>query len=465
MSNYDDTISAISTVLGEGAIQVLRISGNKSLEIADKIFIGKEKLSQMPSHTVRYGFVVDLDTGEIIDEVLATVMLSPRTFTKEDTIEISCHGGIISAKRILNSILKAGARLAEPGEFTKRAFLNGRIDLSQAESVADIIKAKTDLEMKVAFGQLQGKLSNIVESIRSDIEEITAQIEAILDFPDDDIDFSTYESLSIDAERIINELSKLLNVGKEGKIVRDGLKIAIIGKPNVGKSSLLNGFLKEDRAIVTPFPGTTRDSIEEFMNLNGVPIKFIDTAGLRDTQDLIEQEGIRRTKLQIEDADLLLILFDVSQPLDNDDFKLLEEYSNQKNVIFVLNKIDLPRVWEGYFLCCKIQPYNNNVELVEISAKESTGLDNLQNVILNKIFSGNIPSPEEMFLSNTRHIDAIRRAKESMERAISSIKQNLSGEFVAVDLRSALDALGEITGETTTDDILNRIFNEFCIGK
>jgi tRNA modification GTPase len=455
----EDTIAAISTPLGEGGIGVIRMSGRSAIAIADALFVSPskgKKLKDLPSHTVHYGHIYDPETQEPVDEVLVTLMRAPKSYTREDVVEISSHGGFLSLKRILDLVLKSGARLAEPGEFTKRAFLNGRIDLSQAEAVIDIIQSRTELSHKVAVRQLQGRLSRKVREIRDALKHLTALVEASIDFSEEDIEVISFEALEAGIKEALESVNFLVNTAEEGQILREGLSLVIVGKPNVGKSSLLNVLLEEERAIVTPIPGTTRDIIEESLNLKGVPVRLLDTAGIRDTEDPVEIQGVLRSRSLLEKADLILWVLDSSNPLTQEDRDILE-LVEEKKVLGVLNKIDLPpQIGE------EADQILAGIPWVKISAKEKIGIETLKDQIFEMVMKTPV---ESVWVTNVRHKNALVRAQQSLLKALESVAQRMSGEFIAVDLRAALDSLGEIVGETTTEDILTEIFSTFCIGK
>jgi tRNA modification GTPase len=456
----EDTIAAISTPLGEGGLGIVRISGKETLSIADKIFKGKVLPSKAQSHTANHGIIIDPQTNEIIDEVILTVMLSPKSYTTEDMVEISCHGGSFVLYKVLQQALNAGARLANPGEFTLRAFLNGRIDLTQAEAVAEVIKAKTDLSLKVAMDHLKGELSEKLNLFREKLIELLAQIEVQIDFPEEDIQAQNKESILKEIDIMKNEINFLIETYDEGKILKDGLRVVIVGRPNVGKSSLLNAFLKEERAIVTPIPGTTRDVISETANFKGVPVRLIDTAGFRVSKDRIEAEGVKRTKLEINKADMILWVIDSSQKLDKEEFELEKQIKNFKHVV-VLNKEDLA---DEAFISELEKRFKSRV-CQRVSALKLQGIEELKQsvasnaLILDKDMNGDV------MLSSLRHKEALLKAEEGLKKAKMSLDQGMSFEFVALDLRIALDSIGEIIGKTVTDDILNKIFSEFCVGK
>ena len=457
----EDTICAISTPIGEGGIGIVRISGKDAILIADKIFFPKrnKKLSTLPSHTIHYGEIRD-DSKEKIDETLISIMKAPNTYTKEDVVEINCHGGAVPLKRVMELVLKNGARLAEPGEFTKRAFLNGRIDLSQAEAVIDIINSKTDDSLRLAVNQLSGILSKKVNAIREELISIIASIEASIDFVDENIEFISRVEMGKRIKRAVDEIETLITTADEGRIYKEGIATAIIGRPNIGKSSLLNALLKEERAIVTSVPGTTRDVIEEWVNIQGMPLRILDTAGIRHTEDIVEIEGVKRSREAIKRADLILLLIDGSIKLKEEDKSLIEEVGD-KRLIVLLNKSDLLSVVKED----DIKKFLPDKEVVSISALTGDGIDSLRSVIHSLLFKGRITAGERPIITNLRHKTALEKTKKALETLEGSLKNEMSEEFLAVDLRGALNALGEITGETATEEILNRIFEEFCVGK
>ena len=455
-----DTICAISTAIGEGGIAIIRVSGDKALNIVSKIFKPKngKDILDMKTYTMRYGHIIDISTEDLIDEVIISYMKGPRSFTAEDTVEINCHGGVTSTNKVLETVIKAGARLAEPGEFTKRAFLNGRIDLSQAEAVMDLITAKTELAMKSALMQSNGSLSQRINKLNECLLNVLALIEYAVDFTEDDeeidptIPIRVRESL----EKAHNDIDKLLKSADEGKIIRDGLSLAIVGKPNVGKSSLLNVLLKEKRAIVTDIAGTTRDVIEEYINLDGIPVKIIDTAGIRETDDIVEKIGVEKSREKIDEADLVLLVLDTSRELDNEDKEIIDAIKNKKSII-LLNKIDLDNKMDNSIL-------SNFENIIKISAKEDIGIDGLKNEIKNMFFSGKIDS-ESLIISNSRHKQALIRAGENCNEALIRLNNNEYLDLISIFVTAALKALGEITGSELEEDLVNKIFKEFCCGK
>ncbi|ATD56140.1 tRNA uridine-5-carboxymethylaminomethyl(34) synthesis GTPase MnmE [Clostridium chauvoei] len=455
-----DTICAIATALGEGGIAIIRVSGDKALEIVSKIFKSKSgvDIKEMKTYTMRYGHIIDFETEELIDEVIISYMKGPRSFTAEDTIEINCHGGVTSTNKVLETVIKAGARLAEPGEFTKRAFLNGRIDLSQAEAVMDLITAKTELAMKSALMQSSGSLSQEINKLNEYLLNVLALIEYAVDFTEDDEEIDP--TIPIKVEESLNEailnMDRLLKNAEEGKIIRDGLSLAIVGKPNVGKSSLLNALLKEKRAIVTDIAGTTRDVIEEYINLDGIPIKIIDTAGIRETEDVVEKIGVERSKEKIKEADLVLLVLDSSRALDDEDNEIIDAIKDKKSIV-ILNKMDLENKLNTNIL----DGFEN---IINISAKEQIGIDGLKNKIKDMFFNGKIDS-ESLIISNSRHKQALIRAKDNSQNAYIRVKNNEFLDLISIYVTAALKALGEITGSELEEDLVNKIFREFCCGK
>lgn len=455
-----DTICGIATPLGEGGISIIRVSGSDSLKIINKIFKGKNAcdILDMKSYTMRYGHICDINSKFEIDEVIISYMKGPRSFTAEDVVEVNCHGGVVSTGRVLEEIIKAGARIAEPGEFTKRAFLNGRIDLSQAEAVMDIIRAKTDLSMKSAVMQSNGALSKEIGKLREYMLNTLALIEYSVDFteddeePDETISIRVQEQLTI----AIKDINKLLEGANEGRIIRDGLKLAIIGKPNVGKSSLLNCLLKEKRAIVTDIPGTTRDIIEEFISLDGIPVKITDTAGIRETEDEVEKIGVERSREKIDEADLIVLMLDSSHPLEIEDREIIDKVKNKKYVV-LMNKNDLEKKISDK----DIKDLKN---VIYISAKTGFGIDELKEKVKELFFNGEVDS-ESMIISNNRHKQALYRALENCQEALDRVKSNEYLDLISIYVTSALKALGEITGSELEEDLINKIFSEFCVGK
>ena len=455
---WEDTIAAIATPLGEGGLAVVRISGTRAMAIADASFlpVGSSSLkpSAAASHTIHYGKIVN--DGKVIDEVLLAALRAPRTFTREDTVEISCHGGLIPAKLVLDTLLKNGARLAEPGEFTRRAFLHGRIGLAQAEAVADLIHARTELSLSAANEQLAGKLSRRIDRLRDDLMLTLAHIEAHLDFPDEDIAPDTRETLLRRLDGAIAFMDELLRTANEGQILRRGIRAAILGRPNAGKSSLLNQLLGRDRAIVSHIPGTTRDTIEETANIRGLPVVFIDTAGLREAGDEIEVEGIRRSRQTLAAAELILQVLDASQPLTPADEDYLAEFAGKKRII-VRNKTDLPAHLE--------LPPDPATPVVDVCCLDGQGIEALKDAIKQLVWRGEITAEMTQVTINSRHQDALQRARAMTRQVADALHDDATLELVAMDLRIAANAVGEIVGKTTTEDLLDSIFSTFCIGK
>ncbi len=450
-----DTICAVSTPPGEGGIGIIRVSGPTAIPLVSGVFRPRnvKQLAEKKTHTLHYGHVVDPRSGETIDEVLVSVMRAPATYTREDVVEINCHGGMAPLWRIVSILITAGARQAEPGEFTKRAFLNGRIDLVQAEAVMDIIHAKTELSHQAANELLLGGLSAEVTTLRDRLVSLIASVEAGIDFPEDEIE--PLLPVSGEIEGTLQRVGDLLDSYAYGRILRDGFAAAIVGRPNVGKSSLLNALLRHDRAIVTDIPGTTRDILEEYLNISGVPLRILDTAGIRHSHDLVEQEGVRRSLAAIESADIVLVVLDGSQPLTAEDRRVLDQVK-EKTSIVIINKADLPRAMEELA---------SPAMQVALSCKSGAGLEDLRHVLSGTIRQGGRAAREHPWAINQRHQTALMQAKECLDRALASVQSGLSPEFTAMDLRGALDGLGLIIGATYTEDILERIFSEFCIGK
>ena len=454
----DDTIAAIATPIGEGGLAVIRLSGAQTFVIADKCFapVGKSSAnpSAAPTHTIQFGKIIR--DGNVIDEVLLAVLRAPRTFTREDTVEISCHGGILPAKLVLDALLAAGARLAEPGEFTRRAFLNGRIDLAQAEAVADLIHSRTELALAAANEQLAGKLSQRINQVRDDLMHTLAHVEAHIDFPEEDIAPDTKENLLQRLEAGIVFMDELLRTANEGQILRRGIRAAIVGRPNAGKSSLLNQLLGRDRAIVSHIAGTTRDTIEETANIRGLPVVFIDTAGLREAHDEIEREGIRRSRESLAQAELILHVVDASEPMSDADKNYLAEFTGKKRIL-VRNKTDLPVKLELSAAAA--------VPVVDVCCTGGQGIEALKDAIKNLIWAGEIKAEMLQVAINSRHQDALNRARFSARAATDALAADATLELVAMDLHIAANAVGEIVGKTTTEDLLDKIFSSFCIGK
>ena len=451
-----DTIAAISTPLGEGAIGIVRLSGTDSFKIAQKIFKGKD-LNSVASHTLNYGHIVNPDKDEILDEVMVGAMRSPKTFTREDIIEINTHGGIAVTNEILQLVIREGARLAEPGEFTKRAFLNGRVDLTQAEAVMDIIRAKTDKAMNIAVKQLDGSLSDLINNTRQEILNTLAQVEVNIDYPEyDDVEEATTEIILEKTTEFEALLTNLLKTARRGKILREGISTAIIGRPNVGKSSLLNNLLREEKAIVTDIEGTTRDVIEEYVNINGVPLKLVDTAGIRETEDIVERIGVERSRKALKEADLVLLVLNASEPLTDQDRQLLE-ISQDSNRIILLNKVDLPQ---------QIELDEIPADHIKISVLKNQNINQIEDRI-NALFFENAGLVEQdaTYLSNARHISLIEKAVESLQAVNEGLAMGMPVDLLQVDLTRTWEILGEITGDAAPDELITQLFSQFCLGK
>ena len=457
-----DTIVAISTAIGEAGIGIVRLSGADSLSIGNKLFRGNKvkTLEEAENRRLTYGYIVDPNNEEIIDEVLIVFMKGPYTYTREDMVEIYCHGGIISIKNILELTLENGARLAEAGEFTKRAFLNGRLDLSQAEAVIDIIRAKTDKSLQVSLNQLEGSISYKVEDIMNILLEMIAHIEVSIDFPDEDIESITYNELEDKAKQVEEEIDKLLMTADKGKILRDGLNTVILGKPNVGKSSLLNAILRENRAIVTDVPGTTRDIIEEYVNIDGIPLKIIDTAGIRSTENLVEKIGVDKAKEMVDKSDLIIAVFDTSENLTKDDYEIIDIVKDKKSIV-LLNKLDLPNKYDEEYLKGLLP----NKEIITTSITTGVGIDRLELAIKNMFYTGKLEVESDTIITNMRHKNQLIKAKKDIEDGLEGIMTNVPLDCIEVDIKSCRENLGEISGDTVGEDILDKIFSEFCIGK
>lgn len=455
-----DTIAAISTPPGEGAISIVRMSGEEAVSIAQKVFSGKD-LTQAKSHTINYGHIVDPKTHEEIDEVMVSLMLAPKTFTREDVVEINCHGGIVATNRILQLLLVNGARLAEPGEFTKRAFLHGRIDLTQAESVMDLIRAKTDRSMKIALNQLDGNLSHLIDSLRKDILDVLAQVEVNIDYPEyDDVEEMTTKLLREKAIEIKQRIEQLLKTASQGKIMREGLATALVGRPNVGKSSLLNHLLHEDKAIVTDVAGTTRDVIEEYVNVSGVPLKLIDTAGIRETDDKVEKIGVERSKKAIEQSDLVLLVLNAAESLTKEDLELIR-LTNDKKRIIILNKTDLEEKLDRK----ELAKISENAPVYATSILKNEGVEALEEAIFKLFFNGIENSQSTVMVTNARHIALLKKAQNSLDSVLEGISSGMPVDLVQIDMTEAWNLLGEITGESYEDELLDQLFSQFCLGK
>lgn len=454
-----DTIASISTGMTNSGIGIVRISGEDAFAIADKMYYSKsgKNLVDMPSHTIQYGFIQD--GGEMIDEVLVMLMKGPRSFTAEDTVEINCHGGVYAMKRILELAIKCGARPAQPGEFTKRAFLNGRIDLSQAEAVIDVINAKNEYALKSSVSQLKGSVLKVIKEIREKLIYEIAFIESALDDPEH-ISLDGYpQRLSEIINGIKQELLSLIESAENGKRMKEGIKTVIVGKPNAGKSSLLNLLIGEERAIVTDIAGTTRDILEEQINVHGISLNIIDTAGIRDTEDVVEKIGVDKAKTYAKDADLVIYVVDSSTPLDENDYEIIELIRDRKAIV-LLNKVDLTMVTTEELLKEKIEK-----QIIPVSAKEEQGIDCLENALKEMFYDGEISFNDQIYITNVRQKAALIEAKESLEKVEESILMDMPEDFFSIDLMSAYEALGSITGESVGEDLVNEIFSKFCMGK
>ena len=452
-----DTIAAISTPKGEGGIAIIRISGDKSFEILDKIFIKKNPNADLGFYKLNYGFIKD---GEkTVDEVMAVRLKAPRSYTCEDIVEINCHGGTLVSEKVLELVLRNGARHAESGEFTKRAFMNGRIDLSQAEAVMDIIQGKTEKSVSLSLDQLRGDLRDKVNEFKKALLDITAHVNVVLDYPEEGIDDPLPVELRNNLEKVYEEANRLIDSYDRGKKIKDGIKTVIVGKPNVGKSTLLNALLHEERAIVTHIAGTTRDVIEEIINIKGIPLVLVDTAGIRKTDDIVENIGVEKSKQFIEKADLVLLVLDASEELENEDIEVITKIKeNNKKVIVLLNKIDLNK---------KINLTGYNLEnIVEISAKDNIGIEDMQEKIYSYIVEEDVEnSSEKLIITNIRHKTALEKTKDGIKNIFETIDMGLPMDLISVDLKEALDSLSEITGEISSEDILDHVFGNFCVGK
>ena len=456
-----DTIAAISTAVGEAGIGIVRMSGGESISIGKEVFRAgnNEKVKEIDNKRLTYGHIVDGEGG-IVDEVLIAFMEEPKTYTRENMVEIYCHGGIISVRKVLELLIKTGARIAERGEFTKRAFLNGRLDLSQAEAVIDIIRSKTGESFEVSMDQLEGSLSKEVSRMREKLLEMIAHVEVSIDFPDEDVEELTYENLKEDAVELESNIDKLLSTANRGKILRDGISTVILGKPNVGKSSLLNAILKENRAIVTDIPGTTRDIIEEFVNIGGIPLKIIDTAGIRDTEDTVEKIGVDRAKGSIEKSDLIIGVFDVSEEFTEEDRNIIELLKDKKSIV-LLNKIDISTENKKVFL----KELEGIDHIIETSIIENVGVSTLEEDIKDLFYQGDLNIESDTVVTNIRHQSQLEKARDNIKSAIVDMEMDIPLDCIEIDLRNAWEDLGEISGDTIGEDILDKIFEDFCIGK
>lgn len=456
-----DTITSISTPMGEGAIGIVRLSGPQAIEIGDILYKGKKKLSEVETHTINYGHIIDPETNETVEEVMVSVLRAPKTFTREDIIEINCHGGILTINRILELTMTYGARMAEPGEYTKRAFLNGRIDLSQAEAVMDFIRSKTDRSSKVAMNQIEGRLSDLIKKQRQSILEILAQVEVNIDYPEyDDVEDATTDFLLEQSKRIKEEINQLLETGAQGKIMREGLSTVIVGRPNVGKSSMLNNLIQDNKAIVTEVAGTTRDVLEEYVNVRGVPLRLVDTAGIRDTEDIVEKIGVERSRKALSEADLILFVLNNNEPLTEDDQTLFEVIKNE-DVIVIINKTDL----EQRLDVSELREMIGDMPLIQTSMLKQEGIDELEIQIKDLFFGGEVQNQDMTYVSNSRHISLLKQARQSIQDAIDAAESGIPMDMVQIDLTRTWEILGEIIGESASDELIDQLFSQFCLGK
>lgn len=456
-----DTITSISTPMGEGAIGIVRLSGPQAVEIADKLYKGKHLLNDVPSHTINYGHIIDPESKEVVEEVMVSVLRATKTFTREDIIEINCHGGILTINRVLELTMTYGARMAEPGEFTKRAFLNGRIDLSQAEAVMDFIRSKTDRASKVAMNQIEGRLSDLIKKQRQSILEILAQVEVNIDYPEyDDVEDATTEFLLEQSKEIKQEINRLLDTGAQGKIMREGLSTVIVGKPNVGKSSMLNNLIQDNKAIVTEVAGTTRDVLEEYVNVRGVPLRLVDTAGIRETEDIVEKIGVERSRKALSQADLILFVLNNNEALTQEDYTLYEVVKNE-DVIVIVNKMDL----EQNIDINEVKDMIGDTPLIQTSMLKQEGIDELEIQIRDLFFGGEVQNQDMTYVSNSRHISLLKQARQTIQDAIDAAESGVPMDMVQIDLTRTWEILGEIIGETASDELIDQLFSQFCLGK
>ncbi|QMV42188.1 tRNA uridine-5-carboxymethylaminomethyl(34) synthesis GTPase MnmE [Cohnella cholangitidis] len=456
----EDTIAAIATALGEGSIAVVRVSGQNAVDTVAKIFKSKLDLREVPTHTVQYGWIVDPKQDAVLDEVLVTVMKGPRSFTAEDVVEISTHGGIVAVKSVLELVLRNGARLAEPGEFTKRAFLNGRIDLAQAEAVIDLIRSKSDRAFQVARKQAEGALSKKIVPMRQQLIELLAHVEVNIDYPEHDVESVTADFIRENCSSVLTQVNQLLIQSNEGKILREGIVTVIVGRPNAGKSSLLNALARDNKAIVTDIPGTTRDIVEESVSLSGIPLRLLDTAGIRETSDKVEQIGVERSRGALSDADLTLLVLNHHEELHEDERKLLEQLKDRSTIV-VVNKIDLP----GQLNIEEVERDYSKERIVYLSAKEGQGIEDLEKAVSGLFFSGAVESGDITYVSNARHIALLHQTKQSLEDAIQATHEGVPIDLIQIDLAASWEALGQILGDAAGDSLLDQIFSQFCLGK
>ncbi|MDL4840931.1 tRNA uridine-5-carboxymethylaminomethyl(34) synthesis GTPase MnmE [Aquibacillus rhizosphaerae] len=456
-----DTIAAISTPIGEGAIAIVRLSGPDAVEIANTLFDGNDDLTKVDSHTIHYGKIIDPTTKEVAEEVMITVMRGPRTFTREDVVEINCHGGLASVNRLLELVLFEGARLAEPGEFTKRAFLNGRIDLSQAEAVMDLIRAKTDKAMNVALKQMDGRLSKLIQNLRQELLETVAHVEVNIDYPEyDDVEEMSNQMMISKTKQVYSEIERLLQMAKQGKILREGLATAIIGRPNVGKSSLLNALVHENKAIVTEIPGTTRDVIEEYVNIRGVPLRLVDTAGIRETEDIVEKIGVDKSRQVLKESDLILLVLNYGDELTKEDMHLFEAVEGLE-VIVIVNKTDLNQKID----LDKVKQLAGQRSIITTAIIEEQGIDELEDAISHTFFAGELDAGDLTYVSNVRHIQLLKQSLQSLDDAMIGIEEGMPIDLVQIDVTRTWELLGEIIGDTVQESLIDQLFSQFCLGK
>lgn len=456
----EDTIAAVATAYGEGGIGIIRISGEKALSILEEVFEFAGETSQIVNRRMTYGRIVDRENEQIIDEVLAIYMKGPKTYTAEDVVEINCHGSMVSLRKTLALVLRKGARLAEPGEFTKRAFLNGRLDLSQAEAVIDIIKAKTDRSFDVAMSQLEGALSLRVTEIRQKLLDLLVDITVNIDYPDEDIEELTYDKIEENILLIGEMIEKLLSTADTGRMIREGIRVAIVGKPNVGKSSLMNSLLRETRAIVTEIPGTTRDTIEEAISIRNIPVYLVDTAGIRETSNEVERLGIERSKAAFNEADFIIFIMDGSSAISDED-REIASYLDGRDSVVLINKNDLERG----FTNDDVRELVNDPVIIETSLINNEGIEEIENHIEELVYGGELSQHDSTMVNNVRHIELLKQSRDSLRDAMEMTLAREALDFIEVDVRNAYDLLGEITGETVSDDIINEVFARFCLGK
>ncbi|MBQ2846398.1 MAG: tRNA uridine-5-carboxymethylaminomethyl(34) synthesis GTPase MnmE [Firmicutes bacterium] len=456
----EDTIAAVATAYGEGGIGIIRISGENSLSILKEVFDPAADNKEITSRRMTYGKIIDKDADQIIDEVLAVYMKGPKTYTAEDVVEINCHGSMVSLRKTLALVLRKGARLAEPGEFTKRAFLNGRLDLSQTEAVIDVIKAKTDKSFDVALSQLEGTLSIMISEIRARLLDLLVDITVNIDYPDEDIEYITYEKLEKNISSIGEMIEKLLSTASTGRMIREGIRVAIVGKPNVGKSSLMNGLLKETRAIVTEVPGTTRDTIEEAISIRNIPVYLVDTAGIRETDDMVEKIGIEKSKEAFNNSDFVIFILDGSMPLSQEDREIAEYLKTRKSLVLI-NKSDLTQA----FTHDEVKEMILDAKIIETSFIMGEGINEIEEFIEEMVYGGEIVQSESLMVNNVRHIELLNKGRDSLRDALNMTQMKEALDFIEIDVKNAYEFLGEIIGETVSDDIIDEVFARFCLGK